>query len=307
MRASSRALTWIAVVWMWLGAAPVAFADADPASVHLEWPRPIGSTCVPENVLEQDVEQALGRRVFTTRQAARMQIRATIEDGPLGVSVRLEARNVKGELLGTRELHALAGQCAELRSGIGLVLTLLIEAVAAEEAPVQLDIGVWAGSTIHVLPRAAFGVGPSLALRFDDTLQLRVDAAYWLPVAIETARGIEADLHALSGAVRICPRVAGSGHSGLSLQLCGGAQLGALITMQTAPTRPGPQSRFLAQALLELRGAWHTGGSSRLELAVGPVLALTRTRIYTVRGDGERTLVYRVPSLGVILSVGFII
>jgi len=292
---------------VWLSAAPLALADSNAVSVHLEWPRPLGSTCVPESVLEQDVEQALGRRVFTTRQAARMHIRATIEDGPSGVWVQLEARSVDGELLGTRELRAPQGQCAELRGGIGLVLTLLIEAVTAEQAPVELDIGLWAGSVIHVLPRAAFGAGPSLVLRFDESMQLRADAAYWLPVAIETARAIEAELHAVSLALRICPRVAGSGGAALSVHLCGGAQLGTLITMQTVPDGPAPQPRLLAQGLVELRGAWHTGGSSRLELSAGPLVSLTRTSIYSVRGDGERTLVYRVPTLGVILSLAFII
>ena len=276
------------------------------AFAHLEWPRPLASTCVPQAVLEQDVEQALDRPVFTSAAAARLHIRATIEDGPSGVLVRLEARGANGEVLGTRELRAPAGQCAALRNGIGLVLTLLVER-DSEPEPLRLDAGLWTGFLFNVLPRGTFGAGPALSLNMGSSVQLRADAAYWLPVTVDTTRGIRAHLHAATFALRACLPIAGADPGVWRLQLCGGGQLGALITVQTRPTEPAPEARLLAQGLVEARGALYFGRTARLELALGPVVSVGGTSLYAVRSDGTRALLYRVPTWGAIFAVAFII
>ena len=293
--------------WVWLALPQAALADA--AFAHLEWPRPLGSTCVPQAVLEQDVEQALDRPVFTSSAAARLQIRAMIEDDASGVLVRLEARGPNGDVLGTRELRAPAGQCATLRNGVGLVLTLLVErdAFAPEPEPLRLDAGLWTGFLFNVLPRETFGAGPALSLDVGSSIQLRADAAYWLPVTVATTRGIRAHLHAATFSLRACLPIAGADPGVWRLHLCGGGQLGALITVQTRPTEPAPEARLLAQGVIEARGALYFGRTARLELALGPVVSLGGTSLYAVRSDGSRALLYRVPTWGAIFAVAFII
>jgi hypothetical protein len=300
----------IAAAWVWLVPLPAALAA--PAWVHLEWQRPLGSSCPSQASLEQDVEQALGRPVFTSAQTARLQVRATIEDRSSGVVVRLQAQRMDGQLLGMRELRAQPGECAALRADIGLVLTLLVERDGLVTEPstpsaLRLDPGLWTGFLLNTLPRGTFGVGPALSLELGAYAQLRADAAYWLPVAVQTAHGIRAELQAASLALRVCPRIAGSGESLFSLRLCGGVQLGALFASQTQPQGPATQVRLLVQGLLELRSGLRLGRTARLELALGPLISLNRTSLVSVRSDGSRVLLYRAPTVGMILSLGLII
>jgi hypothetical protein len=138
-------------------------------------------------------------------------------------------------------------------------------------------------------------------------VQLRADAAYWLPVAIQTAGGIRAQLQAASLALRVCPHIAGADDGVFGLRLCGGGQLDVLFASQTEPAGIGSQVRVIAQGLAELRGALRLGRTARLELALGPLLALNRLSLYAVSSDGSRVLLYRPPILGMILSLGFII
>jgi hypothetical protein len=293
---------------VWL--AHLCVARAETSGAYLEWRRPPGSTCPPAAALEHDVEQALGRRVFTTARAARLHIRGIIEDGPDGPTVRLEARSLDGKLLGTRELHSQA-QCAALRTDIGLVLTLLVEHERDESVPspaltLRLGAGVWVGLLVNTLPRATFGAGPALTLDLGPYAQLRLDAAYWLPVAIETTDGVRAGLQAASGALRVCPRIGGSEQTLLLLRVCGGLQLGASVATQTSPGPGDPQLRLLVQGVLELRSALRLGRVGRLELALGPVISLHRTSILALR-DEARVFLYRPPLVGMILSLAFII
>jgi hypothetical protein len=301
----------ITAAWLWL--VPLTAALASPAWVHLEWQRPPGSTCPPQATLEQDVEQALGRPIFTSAQNAQLLVRGTIEERSSGVLVRLQAQRSDGKLLGLRELRGQPGQCAALRDDIGLVLTLLVErdGVGVEEPPapsaLRLDLGLWTGFLVNTLPRGTFGLGPALALDLGGYAQLRADAAYWLPVSIQTAGGIQATLQAASLALRICPRLAGNEESLFSMRLCGGAQLGALFTSQTQPAGAATQTRLIVQGLLELRSGLRLGRTAQLELALGPILSLNRTSLLAVRSDGSSVQLYRQPSAGLILSLGFII
>lgn len=289
---------------MWLGSVSGAFAESP--WVYLDWAPARSADCPPRAVLEQDVEQALGRSVFTTQARARLTVSAAVEQGDDEVSVRLDARNAAGKLLGTRELRGPV--CASLRNSIGLVLTLLVEHEAgAPEPELWLAPGLWTGALFNVLPRAALAVGPSLSLRVGDLPELHVELGYWLPIQLETEAGKRALVHGVSIAPRLCPRIAGSAHSLLDLRVCGGAQLGAWIVVQTRPEVPGAQVRLLAQALLELRGALRVERALQLELAVGPVLTLQRASLYAQQDDGSRAPLYRMPVLGVFVALGLII
>jgi len=295
-------------VWVWL--VPLSAALAAPLGVHLEWSRPPGSTCPVKSVVESDVEDALGHQVFAPVAGAELRVHGDVDDSSSGVRVRLEARSVRGQVLGTRELQAPAGECAGLRSDIALVLTLLVEGTARvtpASPPLRIGVGAWGGLIVQTLPRLTWGLGPALTLDVGAYVQLRADAAYWLPVAIETTSGIRAALHAGSVALRVCPRIEGDEQSTLLLRLCVGAQLGALFAWQSRPEVPAPQVRMLSQALLELRGGLRVGDVGRLELSVGPTVALHRPSIVSVRSDDSRVVLFRPPSFGWIVALAFML
>lgn len=282
-------------------------------SAHLQWQRPLGSLCPPGAILEADVEAALGARVFTAEPAAKVLIRGSIEDADSGVSVRIEARNRAGTLLGTRLLHAGVGQCAGLRDALGLVLTVLLENYLPNAAQSDVstdDSAHWGlGATValasSLFPRAAVGGGPALSWELDARWQLRVDALYWLPVAIATPQGLHAELSALAGVVRGCPRLWTAGRR-FELQACAGLQLGALFTTQPAGQGPELQTRLLASALVELRGRLHCGPLD-LEAGAGPLLALERTTLTALTPHGAREPLFTPARVGVIFSLTFII
>ena len=297
--------------WLWLLTAAAAWLSgrgpvrADSEQVYLDWQPPRSAGCPPRAVVEADVEQALGRRVFTTDRNAPLTVRGVVEQGETEISVRLDARSAQGKLLGTRELHAL--DCASLRNSLGLVLTLLVDREAQPPEPTpELRPGFWAGVMGGVLPRAAVGVGPNLSLRLGNALELRADAAYWLPVQVQTEAGKRALLHGVSLTPRVCPRLAGSAQSLLDLRLCAGAQLGVWIVAQSRPDVPAPELRLLAQLLVELRSALRVPPLT-LELSVGPLIVLNRTSLYAVQDDGARVLLYRMPVLGLFVGLGLII
>jgi hypothetical protein len=288
----------------WLGL-PLTAALAEPFPVYLEWERPLGSTCPPAKVLEQDVEETLDRPVFTPRRTAQLVITGFIEEQGESTWVRLTARHRSGAVLGTRELHAVGGGCAALRSDIVLVLTLLVEREQILASPsVRASIGPAATLMLHVLPRWSAGAGLSLALDIADSLQLRLDPAYFFPVAVRTASGIAANLHALSLALRACPHVLGTSDSTWTLHACGGMQAGAWLVSQTEPSRHALQVRVLAHAMLELRAGVRLGEAAKLELSAGPSFAISRPTVYASYSPDTRELLYRVPFLGAQVQLG---
>ena len=288
------------LLWVTLAVWQPSAAKAENRAVYLEWQRPLGSTCPPANVLERDVEETLDRKVFTTTPAAELSIQGSIEEQGPETWVHLTARNRQGRVLGMRELHAVGGGCAALRSDIVLVLTLLVEReeVLSEETDVNVSLGVSGTLMAYVLPRWDAGVGPTLVLDVADALlQLRADLTYFFPVAIRTTSGVAAELHAASLTLRACPRLYGQ-DSAFSLHVCGGLQAGAWLVSQTEPSSRPLQIRLLAQGLLELRAGVQLGESTRLTLAVGPSLSVHRTTFFAAYDAGMRALLYRVPLLG---------
>lgn len=280
-------------------------ASARAPWVYFDWQPPLSAGCPPRAVLEQDVEHALDRSVFTHTPAAWMTVRGVVELEGEEVKVRLSARSNQGKLLGTRELRAHG--CAALRNSLGLVLTLLVERDAGPpEPPARLAFGGWAGLMQNVWPRVAVGVGPTLSLSLPSFGELRADAGYWVPLEIRTEGGKRAKLQAVSLGPRLCPRLAGSSDSMLDLRMCGGAQLGVLWLEQTAPTESGLRVRLLAQVLVELRASLRLRAVA-LELAAGPLVVLSRTQLYAVQEDGSRTPLYRMPLLGLFVAFGLII
>jgi hypothetical protein len=259
--------------------------------------------------LERDVEETLDRRVFAGLQDAELVIRGFIEENDAGETwVRLTARHRDGTLLGTRELRASGGGCAALRSDIVLVLTLLVEReqlASAAATAVRVGFGAAATVLLHVLPRWSAGAGPVLVVDIANTLQLRADLAYFLPVTVRTQTGIQAGLRAVSLSVRACQRLFATEGNPWSLHACAGLQTGAWLISQTEPARRELEVRLLVQALVDLRARLRLAKSVQLELAVGPSFSLSRTSLYASY-ENARDLLYRVPFLGAQLQLALV-
>ena len=281
-----------------------ASAQARPADVHLIWQRPVASQCPTRGVLQADVEALMGRPVFTSQaERARVTVRGVIEEGADGVRVRLQAVGERGQTLGTRELTATDGGCAQLRDAIALVLTLFVEYQpdSASELPTSVGLGARIAFAQAPMPRFATAVGPTVFLQIGSALQLFASAAYWPPVSIQTQRGVGAKLQALSLELRACARLwAGLG-------LCAGAENGALLVSPLRLRGPAQQTRLLSHGVLA--GSWELAleDTGRLELAVAALLSFSRPQLSYLRTDGQQMQVHRPALLGAILQFTVII
>jgi hypothetical protein len=289
-------------------AAPIALAQT--ADVHLIWERPVGSTCPARPALEADVEEILGRRVFVDVAHARVILRGVIADDPSGPRVRIEARSPSGALLGERTLTAPPGRCETLRDAIALVLTLFVDEesrVPLDAPDVRLAFGLSGSAISTPLPRMTSSAGPALSLGIGSLLRLRADAAAYWPVAIQTTRGVGARMYALSMALRACVRVLGE-PSGFVLRVCAGSELGALTATPLGLAKgPARQTRLLAAGLLDLRLEKQLADFGLLDVALGPVLELSRPSISYLRSDGASMPVYRPSLTGVMMQLSLLL
>ena len=280
-----------------------ASAQARPADVHFVWQRTPASLCPTRTVLQDDVEAVLGRPVFGAATGARVIVHGVGDDAPGGVTVRLHAMGAGGELLGSRELTAPAGQCASLRDAIVLVLTLFVEFEQGHDRDEETVLGFGAGASIAQapMPRLALALGPVLRLAIGDVWHLHARGAYWPAVSIRTARGVGAVLEAVSLQLGICARVwAGLG-------LCASGEGGILFAAPLELQGPPRQTRLLAHGVLDARWDLALSGTVHTELGAGAQLSLSRPAFSYLRSDGQRMAVYRPQALGVILHAAVII
>jgi hypothetical protein len=276
--------------------------QAHAPDVFLSWQRPVGSQCPTRQALEADIEALMERPVFAPRDQARVLLRGAAREDADGVRVTIEAFGESGEVIGTRELTAPPSECASLRSAIALVLTMFIEheMVARSESELSLWVGAELALAEAPLPRLSLALGPALAVLMTPIVQLRATASYWLPVAIETARGVGATVEAASLALRGCARIwAGLG-------LCTGLESGVLIATPRRLNGPTRQARLLAHTLLE--GMYELDlGAVRVDAAMGALLSLSRPELSYLTGEGERRAVYRPQQLGINFRLSIII
>jgi len=285
----------------WLPCAATALAR--PPGVHLDWERPVGSSCPSRSVLQTDVKALMGRRVFTPRAAAQVILRGVVEDGSDGVSIHIEATDDSGEPLGVRDLNAAVGECAALREAIGLVLTLFVDydEASIDEDDSALGIGAKVSLAQAPLPRIALSAGPAVYLALGSIVRLHASAAYWLPVSIETPRGVGAKLEALSLELAACA------HIWQGLGLCTGIESGALIASPQRLVGPERQVRLLAHGILEASWELDLHDLAIVDVAAGALLSLSRPAVSYFTADGEHRAVYRPQAAGMIFRIGVII
>lgn len=286
-----------------------SLAAADGARAHLTWHRPVASLCPSAEALVRDAEQLAERALFTDAAKADLLVDGLVVDSESGVTARLEARRRDGRLLGRRQLYAPPGLCASLRRSLALVLLMLLErAEQPEPLEPELNTQGWVGAGLlqGTLSRAAPGVSAGLTLTVRENLQLRADSSYWLPISSATTDGEGATLRAWGLGLAGCPRLAGAG-APFQLWLCGGTQLGALIAQPHGLDGAGRQTRLLAQLTVELKLAAHVSEQASLELSVGPVVSLSRPRVFFTRTDGATVDVARPEPLGAILRLAIVV
>ncbi|HET6336148.1 MAG TPA: hypothetical protein VFG30_23155 [Polyangiales bacterium] len=288
----------------------MSLAAAQDPRVHLVWERPVGSLCPSRAALEADVEEVMGRRIFTEREDAPVIVHGVIEDGSTEAHVRIDARSKGGVLLGTRELTAPAGRCSSLRGAIALVLTLFVDrdegdASAEESLDTRIGFGISGEVVSTPLPRTTFAAGPTVSLEVGPYLRFQADGAYWVPVSIQTQRGVGARLGAFSFRLRICAKLWGDGTFGL--RACAGAEAGALVASPLELAGPPRQTRLLAHGMLDLGWETRLGRFALIDLAAGPLLSFSRPRFSYVRENGEPMAVYRPKLGGIIFQLTFII
>jgi hypothetical protein len=284
---------------------------ADELRAHLDWDRPVGTLCPASATLQADVEELMGRAVFGPRAEADVMVRGVVEDELSGVFIRIDARDRRGTVLGSRELTAPAGQCASLRRAVGLVLAFLLEQdnlirAPAIESAVEPVLGAFVGVLSATLPRADAGVGVSLALDPRAPVRLRIDASYWLPVRAETQRGVGATFQAARGGVSVCPRLLPSA-SVVGLWICTGVELGGLLSAPRMLTGMDRQARLLVQPNLEIALSVRLGRHAALEASLGALTNVLRPSFSYRRGDGETAQAFRPSLFGAILRAGLTI
>jgi hypothetical protein len=301
----------VCLLLSFLGLVKVPYAHADALRAHLTWDRPIGTMCPAAPALESDVEELMGRVVFAPRDEADVLVSGVVEDLASGVLIRIDARDRRGSVLGSRELTAPAGECASLRRALGLVLAFLLEQdgllqESAEERSMQPALGAFVGLLSATLPRADVGVGLSFALDPLAALRLRVDASYWLPVIAENLRGVGGTFQAARGGVTVCPRLSPSA-APVGLFFCAGVQLGVLISAPRMLDGMAHQERLLVQPNVELAAAVRLARHATLEASVGALTNVLRPTFLYGRGDGTDMFAHRPAMFGAILRAGLTI
>ena len=318
--ARTKLAAWVALLWLF----GLRSAYADATRAHLSWTRPSQGMCPTGAMIERDVEELAGHRVFAAEAQADVWVRGGIEDGETGVHAWFEARTHDGEPVGTRELSGAPGECAALRRSLALVLTILLDrptphraappgAAPPSPAPRRSAVrsrlpraGASLGLLSGTLPRIAPGVGLSLAQPVLGTLHVRADGSYWLPQTSSNQAGIGASMSAVSGGLALCPEWT-LGHSRWSIHACAGGQLGALLATPHDLARPAPARRLLAQVTVELGLSLRVLPRTTLFLSGGSTFALSRPEFFYDRDDGQSALLGRPALFGAIARLGMTI
>lgn len=316
LRPWSRLTVLAAVV---LGASPTVHAG--PSWLELRWPEVAGC---PSQV---EVEAAVLR--LTDGDALQAVVaEAVISTDARGYALQLMLRDAGGSqrrVLESPRCEALADATAVILAVAASPLVVAARVVAAP-APVdeiEVDFAPTARRspppaaaperrprpTFAVFFAAAAGIGPSR--RFAPGLsgglsllwpraRLDLRGSGWLPSPLRFSglADVGADLRLGAGAVRGCPRLA---RGSLSLSLCGGVELGALVVEGVGLQQNQASRRAWAAGLLAPGLQWRPLRWLSLGVEAEGVLAFTR---WSYRAGDAPEILYTVPPVGVRLGGG---
>ncbi|MFM2416916.1 MAG: hypothetical protein RL385_1639, partial [Pseudomonadota bacterium] len=288
-------------------------AHAEERSIWFHWQRPPASMCPGRATLEADVEDLLGRPVFTREADAELRVRGGVREDADGVYAYLDAQLADGSPLGRRELTAAAGECASLRQALALVLTLFAEESGAAIRrprnlwPVQgsLRWGLTTGVLVGTLPRADGAAGVLLVSELAKGLRGRIDATYFFPIAVQTRAGQGARIDAAALGLRLCPHL--WGERTLVLRACAGADLGAFRARPKALSEGVQRMRLLGQGSVTLEAEARILSRLGLLVGLGPTFPFARPHFYLRTADEQPLTVFRPGPVGAFLHMSLII
>ncbi len=115
--------------------ATLSFAIAPPADAQdqefvraqLDWHLPPGSPCPKAATIIQEVEEILGREVFTADGAHQVTVRGRTRPSGTGWAVDLELLRADGSKAGARLVRTRAANCVELERSLPVVVALMVD------------------------------------------------------------------------------------------------------------------------------------------------------------------------------------
>jgi hypothetical protein len=302
-------LTRAGLLFCWLCAAGQSTRAQAPdgaiTSAHLRWERPVGSTCIGQEALQERVEVLLGRRVFVADAAAELRIAGSVERQSTGWLVTLRVVTRGDGDAGVRELRQEGPDCAALNSALTVVLATLIDLarpdLALDGGP-SFVLGAAGAYGWGLLPGGGAGGSLMLGLRPSAVWSSWLDVSAWLPVEKLDASQRGGAFSAWHAGLSLCRDARATDR--VELAACAGGQLGAILGQGRGlgPNRGSQQ--LLAQARLEGALSLRLVTAVALRASAAGTLALSRPSFFIEEPDAARSEVFRPALLGLLLRVG---
>jgi hypothetical protein len=290
-----------------VAAGQAALVKAQPASAalaHLEWDRPIGSTCIGQDALAQKVEALLGRAVFVAAARADLQIVGAVQQvkGGWVATLRIAARGLG--IQGVRQLWQEGPDCAALNSALTVVLSTLIDLAQPESRSegVPIAVGIAGVFGLGVLPDQAAGGSLLFGAMPSAEWSVWIVASAWLPAAQLDGMQRGGVFEAWQVGLSLCREAHASELLGFSA--CAGGQLGVIDGEGRGLGPNRGTERLLAQTDLEGVASLRLSSVVAVRASTSGVLALSRPTFFVEQSDGSRSEVFRPPLFGLQLRLG---
>lgn len=342
MRGSSLSLPYagLAALFAVGGVACPAHAAETAHRFALDWARvPNAQSCISGPELAVRVEERLGRAVFEDPAHADVAIEGNVEPTENGWHAVISIADVKGVVVGTRELSSVAASCRDLDAPLVLTIALFVDPNAAL-APPRTSSAEPVSATPPVAPPVTpseprqigpvvrspeaipwrgfmilgGGVGVGLLPEVAPTLAIRlgVVAPHVWPIVVDgalfgeehaTARqnGDRVAFSLAWGGVSTCPISLDFGPGGL--WACAGVDAGALSTRGLSDSTLLSHQRFTSSAVVRVATTLNIGHHFFLVAVPTLVLPFVRdTFDYVENRDTER--VFRMSPVAATVDVG---
>jgi hypothetical protein len=289
-----------------LVAAPSGYAESGTARVHLQWSRPVGTTCITQGELENAVEAQLGRAVFVADDRADLRIGGEIEQRDAAWVATLRVDEPGGAIRGVRTLRQEDGDCAALNPALIVVIAMLIglaQPHTDQAAALPIVLGAAGAVGFGVLPEPTPGGSLWLGVAFSERWLVWADASGWLPVEHLDAQRRGGEFNAFQAGLSLC-RAFGQR---IGFAACAGGELG-LVYGQGRGLGPNRSSaRLLAQPNLEAALSLRLVDGLALRTSAALGLALARPSFFIEEPSGAHRELFRTALLNVALRAGLML
>jgi hypothetical protein len=339
MRGSSLSLPYagLAALFVVGGMACPARAEETPHRFALDWARvPNAVSCISGPELAVRVEERLGRAVFEDPAHADVAIEGHVEPTENGWHAVISINDVKGAVVGTRELSSAAASCRDLDAPLVLTIALLVDPNAAlappptppaEVAPPAPPVATpapprqirpivrspeatpWRGFTM-----IGGGVGAGLLPEVAPTLTIRLGivAPHVWPIVLDGAlfgeehaaapqNGAPITFSLAWGGVSTCPISLDFGLGGFSA--CAGVDAGAVSTRGLSDSTLLSRQRFTASAVVRVATTLNIGHHFFFAGVPALVLPFVRDSFDYVE-NRDREQVFQMSPVAVTVDVG---